>query len=595
MEKSKSRILNQLRNVADAFMRYPVSILCAAILSIVLFITIERRYPDSNLISSLILAFGFGIFLNMAIAVALQRFRKDTLTFWLVSGAGLAATIGVWMLLYFPADSISSIGVARISAASSISFIAFMLIASVKADRYDTNHMVYMTLKSFFISLLYFLVLWAGLSLVAFSVEKLIYSQLDSDIYAHIAIIGMFVSYIFFLANFPCFNKEECDERIQGAIKQPRFIEILLQYILIPIQLILSLVFFIWAIRIVAVGTVATFFEITFIFNAFSIVGIILYFLISHYENFLAKLYRRVFPIAAIVFLAFLTYKIYLEIAEHGLRTNSYFVILLWILTAFSSVLFIFRQKEKNWMCLALACILIGISVMPAIGYEDFPVNMQIARLEWILNKNDMLKDGEIVPNPNISNEDKSTITDTVQYLYSYRNRNNKKPKFLMDKDVNQNFRQIFGFESNIYIPNNNASIWANLNTNFIDISEYDYAIYENIYSRTAVIEGSKGKYEITNTNNGKDYKITIEKNGKKLIDMKIETFCKDIVEKYKDQNMDDYKSIDLDVSEMSYKTQEDGLKVMILFSNININYNKSTSEIEYCSASIQGIYIAEE
>lgn len=597
MEKTKGRIYKQLKSVTDAFLRYPASILCAAILAIVMFVSIESRTPNERLLVSLVSALVFGMFFNMAVAAALQRFRKDILTFWMISGAGFAVTIGTWMLLYFPFSTLPTIGVARVVAASAISFIAFLLIASVKVNRFDTNHMVYMTIKSFFISLLYFLVLWAGLSLVAFSIRALIYSEMSSNIFAHIAVLSQFISFIFFLANYPLFNSEEDHERIESAIKQPRFIEILFQNILIPIILILSMVLFIWAVRIVAVGTVATFFEITFIFNAFSIVGIILYFLTSHYENAVTKIYRRSFPIAAIVFLAFLTYKIYLEIAERGLRVNSYFVILLWILTALSSLIFIFKSRAKNWLCLALAAILIGVSVMPVIGFRDLPINMQILRLERILNKNDMLKDGEVVPNSTISKKDKSAISDSVSYLYSYQNSEAKKPKFLKSKNVKRDFAQIFGFESHEYIPDTRITIAAQLKYNVINISEYDFVLFNFDYTKIGneeYVEGSEGKYSISLTNNNSEYWLTVRKNGTLIIETSLKPYFEDLIQRYHEESSDGYSTLELDDDEMNFTIQKDGVKIKVLFSYVSASYDNDTLEIENYYVAVQGIYLAE-
>lgn len=594
MVKTRSRIFNQLKNVSKALMRYPASIICEIVFSIVCFIAIEANgWLETKLLLSLYLAFSFGMFINMALGAALQRFRNNNLDIWLGNAAGLAATILIWALLYFSFDSIPDIFVARIFAASAIAFIAFMLIASVNAGRFDTNHMVYMTIKSLFISLLYFVVLWLGLSLVAFSVQTLIYDKLSSNIYAHIAVFGQFVAFIFFLGNFPSFSKDESDEKIKGAIKQPKFIEILFQYILIPIILILSLVLFIWAVRIVVVGTVASFVEITVIFNAFALSGIILYFLVCHYNNFLAKLYRIVFPIAALIFLAFLAYKIYLEIADHGLTVQSYFVILLWAFSVFSAALFIFRPKAKTWLCLALACLLIAVSVMPAIGYEDLPINMQIARLERVLKKNDMLQSGEIVPNPNISDKDKATISDAVRYIFSYKNPTNKTPSFLEGKNVNEDFEKIFGFESSNGIPKTYYSIWVEMKTKVLPIGEFDFVA---LYTYEFSINIRDQKYLIRYDDSNMYHSIKVYKGKDLIAEKNLEDYFNGYVQKYKDtlNNGKVFKNVELDVDEMSVTVEADDLKVTVLFNQFNLEYDPLTGETKGVSVSIYGIFVDE-
>src|SRR5699024_11229934 len=75
-----------------------------------------------------------------------------------------------------------------------------------------------------------------------------------------------------------------------------------------------------------------------------------------------------------------------------------------------------FSMKKHGWIALSLIILAI-ISITPPVDSFSVSRANQITLLKNTLIENDMLEDGEIVPNEDVSEKDQTTITMTVSYL----------------------------------------------------------------------------------------------------------------------------------------------------------------------------------
>lgn len=244
------------------------------------------------------------------------------------------------------AKILSDLATARMMVAMVISVLAFMVLASHTKEKYDFPGAFFMTHKSFFISLLYGGVIMAGATLIARALQALVFPGLGENLYAHFGIISAFIAFSIFLGYFPDFRKDSTDPHRETAQKQPRFIEILFDYILIPVFAALTLVLLGWAVKTIMGGMSISFTQLFGIAATYTLGGLWLYVMVNDHDRAVSRSYRRFYPIAALVILAFEAWALIQSISDTGLKISEYFFILLWLIATVSSVLLIVKKAK---------------------------------------------------------------------------------------------------------------------------------------------------------------------------------------------------------------------------------------------------------
>src|SRR5699024_6527340 len=121
------------------------------------------------------------------------------------------------------------------------------------------------------------------------------------------------------------------------------------------------------------------------------------YIMVTDHTTSVTRFYRRFYPIAALVILVFEARALVIQLNTSGLKLTEYWFILIWILTAISSIALIFFKARSYVLIVAITCILAVFSVLPFVGYHALPVNAQLNRLEGLLESEDMLRNNTIV------------------------------------------------------------------------------------------------------------------------------------------------------------------------------------------------------
>lgn len=590
--KSVLKVLtNILRRGGFAFAYYPVSMIfaiCLAVFSI--WMILAEPQTNLKLIISLELSLAFGAFLGMACSVIAKKSDDKQSTFIIGNIIAVIITTGVFLMLNFSGgNEISTDGYLRLFSGIAISFLIFLLVPVYRSYRIHYNEMVNMTVKSFFISAVYALVIMLGSFFVAFAIQVLLYENLSSKVYAYIAIISGLIGYAFFLGYYPEFKKVESvdDERIEKGIKQARFAEILFQNIMIPIIAALTLVLFIWSIRILLTNDWPDYNQIISIFTTYSLVGLFIYYLVCSSDKMIARFYKKIIPYAILVFLAFEAYSIVNRIMLYGVKPLEYAIGFVWIYAAVSSVLFLFIPIKKNYIPSIVAIGLIAILVMPAIGINDASFKFQEMRLESILNNNSMIKDGKVVSSTKVSSKDKKDITDAVNYLYEQGNR--KAPKWLLDSlPSTQTFSKTFGFDQEYYDSSSRPdqvftymSIRADKLAVALDGFQF-FIARDNAQSfLETTVTTSAGDYNVTYGSNVSENKsgsespnIIVTKDNKKIIDTNLDDFSKALDEKYFSKAASGNKQTDqiVPLEDLSFSVKGEGVMLELYFEYANYN-----------------------
>lgn len=611
MNSFTQSVMNAFEGAIKATGRFPAAILNALAFVIVTIIRIHLDWPQQEaynfLFNCLHWSFALGAIASMAMIVIAQSRYKNNRVFLAANLLGIAAAVVTFLLLYFFGELqtgngetrysvISNLAAVRVSVAILISFLIFIIAAGYPKDKSDFSRSFFMTHKAFFIALIYGIVIMAGASGVAGAVESLLYNNMSEKVYMYIATLTGLLAFTIFLGYFPDLKKGTTDDYRETAQKQPRFIEILFVYIMIPIILALTIVLFLWAGRTILTGIWPPFIRLAGIATSYSFIGLWLHIMVTHHKSELAKFYRQVYPFAALVILTFEAGALISQLNKFGLKFAEYSFALVWIVAVVSAVLLLILKAKAHTPIVALTCIVAVISVLPVAGYHALPVASQVDRLEELLVNEKMLENDQLSPanvEPELSVRE--SITDAVYYL-AYAE-NPKLPTWLdtgitelSNTDI---FQKRLGFapvwpkvDDGFNGGSDQLGTFLYLKTQPIDVSGYDWMInlmeYREKEVKSATITGANGEYDIewVVTSDDGIPSLRIKLDDQVILEEDMNSYIDMISKKYppgKQSGM-----IEADLDDMSIKLESEEVSVLIVFNNVDINLHPMKDEINY-------------
>lgn len=610
-------ISQKILSAANTFKTFPTTIGSALAFTIVTIIRInldwQQQLPYNFLFNCLHWSLGLGAVFSLAAITASRSRHEGEKAFRIANIVSVAVIALTFLLLYYLSanyDSyvgsgyanVSGIAAARVSAAIFISMIAFIVLAAYPKEQSDFARSLFMTQKAFFIALLYGGVLMAGTSAVAGAFQALIYKEMSYKVYQYLGAIVGFFAFAIFIGYFPDFSKDKTDQKREIAQRQPRFVEILFEYIMIPIMFALTVVLLAWSAMKIFSGNEVVFEQLASISTSFAIGGIWLHMMVSDAESGMAKFYKKAYPFAALLILAFEAWALILQLSKYGLKDVEYMFTLLWIVAVISLVLLLIVNKKAHKIIAVAICAAAAFSVLPFVGYNELPVTWQAARLENLLTSQGMLQNGKITPAASTPDQSvRENITDAVLYL-AYAS-DAKLPEWF-DKDLANSdiFKQKLGFNQTVDGIDNQPDKYTSTNlilkTGAINISGYQWAIYpqqmigDSSKGMTAGITGEAGDYTITwmpeQTNQLPQ--ITVKLGDEIILQKDMGEYIDGILAKYPPQLA--YVNATLD--DMSVKFETSKVSVMIVFFNVGVNTDTQQNTRNY-SFGINGIYLKEK
>lgn len=607
MNSFTQSIMNVFEGAIKATGTFPAAIFNALAFAIVTMIRIQLDWPQQEAynfsFNCLHWSFALGAIASMALIVIAQSRYKNNRAFITANLLGLTVAAVTFMILYFFGglqtgngetrySVISNLAAARVSAAILISFLVFIVAAGYPKDKSDFSRSFFMTHKAFFIALIYGIVIMAGASGVAGAVQALLYNEMSEKVYMYIATLTGFLAFTIFLGYFPDFKKGSNDEHRETAQKQPRFIEVLLVYIMIPIVLALTIVLFLWAGRTLLTGTWPTFVRLAAIATSYSFAGLWLHIMVTHHKSGLAKFYRQVYPFAALIILAFEAGALVSQLNKFGLKFTEYSFALVWIVAAVSAILLLIFKSKAHISIVALTCVAAIIAVLPAVGYHALPVTSQVDRLEKLLIEEKMLENDQLIPasvEPELSVRE--SITDSVFYI-AYTE--NPKIPAWFDTELSNHevFERKFGFEpvwpkdDGINGGTDYLGTFLYLESQPINVSDYDWTVnlleYRGKEIKTAIIEGENGEYAIDWLVASADGipSLRIKLDDQVILEQDMNDYVDRITAKYPMGSQGGLKEAKLD--DMSVKLENEEVSVLLVFSNIDITLDPRADKINY-------------
>jgi hypothetical protein len=382
------------------------------------------------------------------------------------------------------------------------------------------------------------------------------------------------------------FSKEDKDlSIIEGEVSKytfcPKYLEILISYIVIPLSMIFTLILLLYIVRNIG-GSFWTDALLEPMLVSYIVVVILIYILASRLDNRFAEVFRKLFPKVLLPIVIFQTVNSFLRIGDFGLTLGRYYVILFGIFAFISGLVFSFKPVEKNGLVPMVLIICIVISIVPPFDAFSVSRRSQVSILENVLENNGMLVEGEIMPNSELEEGEREKITETTRYLNSmdYIGDIEWMPE---DFDYYRDFEEVFGFSSYVYSESKGDYIYVSTNTDrVLDISGYDWFIQTHVaYSEDDdrvpeeyIFVDEEKEYTVVKETNEEDFSISVyDSNNKKIIDIT----GSEIIAKFED-NYQKSETIPLEEAQVVSENDKGAINVVIQYLDI---YN-SDEEYRY-------------
>ena len=511
-----------IRKSKSSLIRFPFSLFVAILGTITAIYVIDfdyTNYTDYSNLYHLIMTCAIGLPMFLAITIFSERLEVTKILKFVIRSSGF-----IFLLFYFLSlpDVILDKNMVRFV----IYLIGFNAIVSFSPFIGFKKHNAFWQFnKSLFLRLLltalYAGVLYVGISLAILAVDKLFGVDIRGEWYLRlwVFIAGIF-SVWFFISGIPKYF-----DKLEGVHIYPKGIKIFTQYILLPIVTVYAIILYVYFAKVLItrdwpVGWVV------YLVSGYSFLGIFSFLLIYPIYNiqqnkgvrlFTKIFFYSVFPLLIMFFIA-----ISKRISEYGFTENRIFILLTGIWLTFISLYLIITKYKKIRMVPVSIVIIAFLSVSGPWNVFKISKWNQKQRLENILIKNNILKDGKVVKTTKtIDTKDDVEICSLLTYLadmhghkclQSLFNQNldtifkADSVRYYTSYDGIKKLTEIMGIEYNTYMPYTD-NIQCTFSCQYSDsdiplqVSGYDYFLKYRSYCYNNV---EKNNMDTTITNSYK-------------------------------------------------------------------------------------------
>ena len=558
------RIKSTIVSIKSSVKRFPITLIISTILAFCLIYLQESRIAGSSkeTLEKISLVLGLAIPLSLCIKLIIEKFFKDNINIALLIhliGAGLLV-----LYYFFFIPDYDLIAGSRYLVTMIFLILSFLYIPRIKNDD-NYEYYIMNIYYNFALTFIYSFVLYLGVSAIFLTIDGLFDVNIKVQFYYYMFLI---VSLIFAISLFTS-KIPEIEEEFND-IEYTRSLKILILYIVIPLISIYTAILYVYFGKIIVTmdwprGLVS---HLVLWYSTIS-VGII--FLVTPIleENKLAKNFKIWFPKIVLPILLMMFIAIWKRVSQYGITENRYYLIVLGLWVTGIMLYFSLKKPLKNIIIPITLSIVMINSVFGPLSSFAISKASQNKRLEKILNANNMIASGEIIPNESISSEDKKEINNIISYFHNNHGLGAIKS---LPRDVTINkIETLTGFKYEAYNPYiYNEGIYFNYSINqsesILDIRGYDYYISMNSWDRLGKqIDGLKLKYD-----NNKNILIILEKDMI-IKEIDIIEMIQDIHDKKigQDQEKFNMKQEDMTYEVTISRDNLEDTRIKILFTNV--------------------------
>lgn len=535
--------------------RFPLTILLSFLVASILVIISETK-PSQDILSQLAMTVALGIPLTLCIKLFFEsrEYRNNLILYsYYLAGA-------VLLILYylFLLNDFNMVAVTRYIAVSLALYLSFIFIPFSVPKKCFENYVISL-LSGFFITILYCIVLNSGLAAILFAIDKLLGIRIQSEIYYYTFLYVIFLFGVsYFLATIPKIGED------LSARSYPKLLKILFLYIVMPLISIYTIILYIYFAKIL----ITTQWPANIITNLvlwYSVISVVVIFFITPLalESKWSKSFTKFFPKLILPVLAMMFISIFLRINAYGVTEKRYYVTVL-ALWVFAMMLYLgFVKKSKNIIIFISLSIICLISVFGPLSSYSVSKMSQNKRLEQLLARNNMIKDGIIQPNSNVTKKDRADISSILQYFKE--DHSFKAAKHLPENFTLDNMSNTFGFayEAPEHNFQNNYFYFSTEGlSKTIDITSYDYLMESVAAGGRSNID--KNSLYISYSPDSSI--VSINKNGKEIYSKDFKTLILGLAEKYSDR----FEKGELPIEEMTFIDENENVNIKFIFRHIS-------------------------
>lgn len=518
-QKSRAR----LKNMSLAITRFWFSIIVFILTTGTVMFAIETETDLSKEILILVMAGLLGI----AVRLICERLSNRPFQIPLLLYANvLLFSVGYYLYLYYT-DFYLYLTSVRSGILVFIICMSIIWIPSIKRDEFAFSRSFMVFVKAQFVAILFSLVLMLGLYAIVGAYSFLI-QTVDYTIYAHIGALTWFGFFtLYFLSLIPHFptNIESADDNYLRAAMVPRFLEILLSYIIIPIIIAYTLILLLYIIQNIT-GDFWNNSLLEPLLVSYVVAGWFTLFLIDTLENKTVRLFKKLFPPLLFIVTALQGASSFIKFQQLGITDGRYFILLFVIFSTFSSLIYLFWHRKISWIP-GLLIFLSIISILPYIDAVSIGTYSQTQQLETTLNRNDMLANNTIQPNSKLSTADKKRIVESYNYLQKV-DELDKLPYFDTNYLSSREFAEVFGFDRySLDTPTPNQgdpqakNVYIDMNQEQglqLDVSNANLFLPFSVYDGKIAQAGDTN--ELTITYQDQEYQLVWEEDAEKKLNL---------------------------------------------------------------------------
>ncbi|WP_422485311.1 DUF4153 domain-containing protein [Gudongella sp. DL1XJH-153] len=419
---------------------------------------------------------------------------------------------------------------------------------------------------AFSIAAVYAVVLFIGLVLIVFTIEQLFEIPFGDSIYIELFILVVFVfAASMFLWKIP--GVEESDDGYYSPA-----VKILLEYIVIPLIFIYSAILYVYFIKIIATwdwpkGLVS---HLVLWYSVLAS-GLILISSPLIGKSRIVEFFNKWFPIINLPILLMMFLSMGQRIMQYGITENRYFVLALGVWVLFTMINYALKNRFGNISVLVAIAIIITVSLYGPVSAYNVSIRSQNSRLDDLLQENGMIGEGVLVAGGDVSLEDKREINNIIYYFQ--QNHSLDDIKTLPENTEPGNLSEVLGFDYEPYSRGDMSGSFniylANMESEIIDVSEYDYYFRTSSWNQELMESGQIGS-KFTKDDNLLELYLA----DRVIFSESISPLIKQILEE--DGNQPGISS-SRDQDQMTFQMENENARMKIIFTSINGTYEPGT------------------
>ncbi|WP_192988014.1 DUF4153 domain-containing protein [Carnobacterium mobile] len=539
--KLMKNLQNTFQGLIHASNRYPLTVLFLLAIAGINAMAIHQEQENYT---RYLFTFFVGTVLSGVAQQVYERFFSKQRERFLLMGGAVLLSIGYYFIIRTTEVYSLEISI-KTSVAVFALFLAYVWIPTIR-KKLTFNESFMSAFKAFFTTVLFTLIIAAGVSSILFAIDRLLFSvDYKVTLYILNVVFSLFAP-LYFLSFTPIYMSQNMrqsseeerllkQEQVRQAVSCPKTLAALISYVIIPLTVIYTAILLTYIVLNIR-GSFWTNNLLEPMLVSYAVTVILVYILASNIENKVAAVFRKIFPKVLIPIVLFQTIASILKIGEMGITQGRYYVILFGVFATIAGLVFSFLPVRKNGIVAAVLITFCLLSIVPPIDAFTVSRVNQTHVLEEVLVKNNMLENNEVVPNASISEEDKVRITETFDYL--------ERMDYVKDVEwlpsnvaTYQQFETTFGFAKEYENQNTNQNgQYVNLDWNgelSLPVKGYDQLIRLDLYGsqtetsekKTLTFEKDSSVYTLVKQLKDDGYyslNLTDEKNNELIkIDMK--------------------------------------------------------------------------